>query len=280
MTSRRQKNNTSGADRQSRAPKIWGVAATVAFHALLLLGLLFCFLSYPPAGMKSLPPQSEKEIVFNEVEDLYTSGEFVRTGDDFNETLNDEPAPSDADQPLQSQDAPDLADAGHKADPSKLVSSDRPSPMKTDTKPKGPTKEELAAEKERQEAQRRQEAKKTAEDATRRAFGGSGSGKSGQADGNSSSGAVSGTPGNGVKGRTLEHWDKVASTKIGEIAIRVKVDSQGKVISATYDPSKSSGAVAADTKMREQCRRKSLECRFSVKEGAPAATGTILWHFR
>jgi len=230
--------------------------------------------------MKTWPPETDKEIVFNEVEDLYASGEFVRVGDTFEEVVNDAPAPSSVDQPEPTQNAPDMRDAGHEANPSKVVSSDRPSPMKVDNKPKGPTKEQLEAEKARQEAQRRQEAKKTADDATRKAFGGKGKGQSGQADGNASSGAVSGTPGNGVAGRTLEHWDRVSSTKIGEIAIRVKVDSQGKVISASYDPSRSNGAVAGDTKMRERCRQKSLQCRFSVKEGAPTASGTIVWHFK
>ncbi|MDE6283290.1 MAG: hypothetical protein K2L97_04790 [Muribaculaceae bacterium] len=274
------RNNHDTARHTDRSARIWGIVGTVLFHALLLLCLFFCFLRYPPEGVTQWPPEPQREIVFDRVEDLYASGEFVRTGDTPDETLADEPAPSDADQPLPTQDAPDQSDAGQKGNPSKTVSSDRPSPMKVDKTPKGPTKEEIEAEKARQEAQRRQEAKKTADDATRKAFGGKGKGQAGQADGNSATGAVSGTPGNGVSGRTLEHWDRVSSTKTGEIAIRVKVDSQGKVVSATYDPTRSNGAVAGDTRMRERCRQKSLECRFSVKEGAPTASGTITWRFK
>ncbi len=273
-------NQNQHNERSDRSSKLWAIGGTVLFHLLLLLCLLFCFLKYPPEGVTTWPPEPEEEIVFQEVEELYASGEFVRVGDTFDETVNDEPAPSAEEQPKPTQDAPDKADSGKKGNPSKLVSSEKPSPMKVDKTPKGPTKEELEAEKKKQEAERRNEAKKTADDATKKAFGGKGKGQSGQSDGNSSTGAISGSPGNGVAGRTLEHWDKVSSTKIGEIAIRVKVDSQGKVISAVYDPHKSNGAVAGDTNMRERCRQKSMECRFSVKEGAPTATGLITWRFK
>lgn len=264
-----------------RGPKFWAVAGTLVFHALLLLCLLFSFLRYPPDDVKQWPPQPEKEIVFENVEELYASGEFVRTGDQFDDPVADtDNAPSNETSDEPTQPGPDKANAGHKADPKAPVASKQPSPMKVKEKPKGPTKEELEQEKKRQEAKRQQQAKKTADDATKRAFGGKGKGKQGQSDGNSDSGATSGTPGNGVSGRTLEHWDRVSSTKVGEIAIRVKVDSEGHVVSASYDPNRSNGAVAADTRMRQRCVQKSLQCRFSVKKGAPEASGYITWRFR
>lgn len=270
----------SGHNGSSRSAKAWALGGTLLIHALLLLCLLFCFLTYPPKDGLPPVPQKEDEIVFHDVEELYTSGQFVRTGDSFEETAVDEPAPSAVEQTEPAQNGPDLRDAGHKAKPDKITTSHKESPMKVKEKPKGPTKEQLEAEKKKQEAQKREQARKTADDATKKAFGGAGKGKSGQSDGNSDTGATSGTPGNGVEGRTLEHWDRVSSTKIGEIAIRVKVDSDGHVVSATYDPGRSNGAVAADTGMRERCRQKSLQCRFSVKKGSPVATGTITWRFR
>lgn len=264
----------------TRATRGWALAGTVAFHAAVMAALLLLFLRYPPKDAGELPPQPQSEIIFDEVEELYASGEYVRIGDAFETVADDTPAPSDADQPLPSQPGPDAADAGAKGNPSKPVSSDNPSPAKVDKTPKGPTKEQLEAERRQQEAERRQQAQKTAADATSRAFGGNGNGQQGQTDGNSTTGATSGTPGNGVTGRTLAHFNRVSSTKLGTIAIRVKVDAQGKVTSAEYVPQKSTGAAAADPALRESCRRKSLECRFSVKEGAPTATGYLTWTFK
>lgn len=264
-----------------RGARFWAAAATVAFHALLLLCLLFSFLRYPPDDVEKWPPEPVKEIVFEDVEELYASGEFVRTGDQFDDPVADsDNAPSNQDSDEPTQPGPDKANAGHKADPKAPVASKKESPMKVKDQPKGPTKEELEQEKKRQEAKRQQQAKKTADDATRNAFGGKGKGKQGQADGNSDIGASSGTPGSGVEGRTLEHWDRVASTKVGVIAIRVKVNSEGRVVSASYSPNGSNGAVAGDTRMRQRCVAKSKECRFSVKKGAPEASGYIYWRFK
>lgn len=253
----------------------------LAFHLLVLLVFLHTFLRFPPEGMV-WPPQPEQTIVFDEVEDLYASGEFVRTGDILDPVAPvDEPAPSSESSDVPTQDASDAVNAGKAANPQKTVTSEQPSPAKVKKEPVGPTKEELQREKERQEAARQQQAKKNVADATTRAFGGGkGKGTPGSVEGNSNKGAISGTPGNGLKGRTMENWSTVPSTKLGVIAVNVKVDSQGRVVSATYDAARSSGTVAADAAMRSNCVERSRQCRFSVLEGSPIQSGTITWVFK
>lgn len=273
--------NSNPENPSERSARWWAMLGTVLIHAALLLALLFCFLRYPPSGRLMPPPESEEAIEFLPVEDLYASGEFVQTGDVFDNLPLDEAAPSDIDQSQPSQQGPDLSDAGKVAEPKQTVSSERPSPAKVEKKPKGPTKEQLEAEKQRQEAARRQQAKKTIDDKAKNAFGGGkGSGKAGQTDGNSDTGATSGTPGNGVKGRRLLDYSRVPSTKLGEIAVRVKVDASGKVIEASYDPSRSNGAAAADVSLRNHCVQRTRACKFSPDPDAPTATGTITWRFR
>ena len=246
------------------------------FHLIVLLTFLFSYLTYPPAGMDEWPVEPEQEIVMDEIEDLYATGEFVRTGDIQDPVAPvDKPAPSDVKSPEPTQDAPDLENAGEAAQQPKVTTSERPSPAQVKKEKKGPTKEELQKEKEQQQA------KKNVDAATSRAFGGDkGKGTPGTTEGTSATGAVTGTPGNGLRGRTLESWTSVHGKKLGTIAIRVKVDAQGRVTSASYSAAGSSGTVAADQAMRNQCIARSKECRFSVLEGSPVQTGTITWVFK
>lgn len=262
--------------------KIIALAGTVLFHLIVLLTFLFSFITYPPDDMDDWTPEPVHEIVVEEVEDLYATGEFVRTGDiPVPAAPVDKPAPSDVSDPVPTQDAPDLENAGDPATQPKVTTSERPSPAQVKKEKKGPTEEEIRKEKERQEAKRQQQAKKNVEAATNRAFGGDkGKGTPGAVEGNSDAGEITGTPGNGLKGRTMESWTSVRGKKLGTIAIRVKVDASGRVVSATYSASGSSGTVAADQSMRQQCIARSKECRFSVLEGSPVQTGTITWVFK
>ena len=261
--------------------RIYAIAGTVIFHLIVLLAIIFTCLTYPPAGWKELPPQPSEEIVFEPVEDLYASGEFVRTGDIADPVAPvDEPAPSDVTADVPTQDAPDLENHGEAATPPKVTTSERPSPAKVKKEPKGPTKEELEKERQRQEAKKQQQTKKNVAQATAKAFGGGkGKGTPGAAEGSGSKGNVVGTPGNGLAGRTIEHFTSVRGKKLGTIAVRVKVDSQGRVTSASYYAAKSSGTAAGDPQMRQACVQRSRECRFSVLEGSPVQTGIITWVF-
>ena len=99
-----------------KSDRIYALAGTVAFHVVLLLVLLFSFLRFPPEGADEWPEEPRPEIVFEEMEELYAAGEFVRTGDNMAEYVpDDEPAPSDVSNPEPTQDAADAANAG-KAD--------------------------------------------------------------------------------------------------------------------------------------------------------------------
>lgn len=263
--------------------RIYAIAGTVIFHLLVLLTFLFSYLTYPPAGWDEWPPEPSQEIVFEPVEELYATGEFVRTGDVTDPvTPVDEPAPSDVTRDVPTQDAPDTRNAGEAGTQPKVNTSEQPSPAKVQKEKEGPTKEELEQERRRQEAQKQQQAKQNVAKATEKAFGGS-KGKStpGATEGNNPTGtAVTGTPGNGLAGRTLEKWTTVHGKKLGTIAVRVKVDAQGRVTSATYSASGSSGTVAGDQAMRQACIQRSKECRFSVVEGSAVQTGTITWVFK
>lgn len=265
--------------------RIYGIIGTVLFHALLALTLVWGYLRYPPDDKTPWPPVTEQFIEAVELEPLYDAGEFVRTGDNLEmPTPDDTPAPSAETVNEPSQPGHDAVNNGKAANPAPPLTSKKESPAKVKKEDKGPTKEEIAAEKKKQEARKQQKAKKTAEDATRRAFSRdknpSGTGKAGQGDGNSENGNYVGLVGSGVTGRSLEHWTTVRSTQTGKILVRVTVDSEGRVTSASYSAKGSSGNVAADVAMRQRCIEASKRCQFSRLEGSKPATGTIIWNFR
>ena len=92
----------------------------------------------------SILAAEEKVEKMLEIEDLYATGEFVRTGDIPEPAAPvDKPAPSDVTVPEPTQDAPDLQNAGEAAQQPKVVTSERPSPAKVKKEKKGPTKEEI-----------------------------------------------------------------------------------------------------------------------------------------
>lgn len=98
--------------------------------------------------------------------------------------------------------------------------------------------------------------------------GGNGATASSGNGGNAS--GVSGTMGNG---RKLEYWvlPTVTLTQKTVVTVKVMVNADGKVTSATAQPGPASAA------LKEICRKASLNTRWTPKKGAPPASGTIIW---
>lgn len=253
-------------------------AVTVLAHAALVALLLTLYLtSGAEDPTRTWPPVDSAEVLFG--------GEYVMVGDkpELAESSAEAAPEAPEAESAPSPEAPDMTNSGPAADPAPVVTTERPSPAKAEKKPApektGPSKEELEAQAraKREEETRKAIAAKTRFD--RSGSAGTGSGKAGSPDGNSSTGAASGTPGFNLRGRTLASWEEPAAAPMGTITVRVTVNRQGKVISATYYSG--SGAAAASEAARRNCERAALKSQFSVLEdGEAKQTGFITYRFR
>lgn len=262
-----------------RRNNLIALVCTVTFHAVLVVLLLSLYLRYSGAedSERTWPPVDSAEVLFG--------GEYVMIGDNPElASTHSEPAPAEADAPeAPSPQAEALENAGEPAKPAPVVTSERPSPAKVKKEPvpekTGPTKAEReAAEKAKREQETRQAiASKVRFGKT--GTGGSGKGNAGSPDGNSTVGAVSGSPGFNLKGRSLASWHTPASAPLGTVTIRVSVNRQGKVTSASYISG--TGAAAASSTVRKDCESAAMRSQFSVDNDAPASqTGTITYRFQ
>lgn len=266
----------TGSDR--RRHHLIALLVTVLFHVLVVVALLTIYLR--PVAVDServWPPVDSAEVLFG--------GEYVMVGDrpEIAEA-NSEPAPAETDaEAVPAPEVEALENAGEEAKPAPVVSTERPSPAKVEKKAvpekTGPTKAEIAAaEKAKREQETRQAiAGKVKFGQT--GTGTSGSGSAGSPNGNATVGAVSGSPGFNLKGRTLEDWHRPASAPLGTITIRVSVNRQGRVTAASYQSG--TGAAAASQSARQSCIEAAKRSQFSVDEDAPATqTGTITYNFK
>lgn len=250
--------------------KAMAATATVLFHLIILLVLLTVYLRYTAPGERIWPPEDTSELLLD--------GEYVRLGDLPSASANAHS--SAARQPAAPADDPVNAGPASSDAPSP-VTTDIESPMqtpKTDpVKPTGPTKEELEA------VDRARKREETSHRVANSLGSGNKSGKTdaaqGSPNGNSSTGAVSSQPGHSLNGRTLAHWDKPKGNAVGTIVVKIAVNRQGNVISASYQSG--TGAVAGDPAARRSCEQAAMKSRFSVSEDAPAEQkGTITYRFQ
>lgn len=266
---------------QSDRDRIISAVATAFFVVVMVAWMLMAHFS---VDMKSLteqvwPPVDSSEIVFG--------GEYVKLGDMSMPTPAKAQRPNSITSPDDAgHEGHDVADAGSPSpEAPATVTSDVESPAKIEKKETpaktGPTKEELA---ERERVKREKEQAKKSEkinSGMKNAFSkpSNTSGTEGSPSGNSTVGAVSGSPGYSLKGRTAEAWGRPSSAYSGTIVISVKVNRKGQVTQASY--SGGTGSAAAQTAVRNSCIAAARQSRFSVDEDAPAEqSGTITWTFR
>lgn len=257
-------------------PRIIALGTTVVFHALVVLLLLLLYLRYSGEEKRVWPPEDTSELLLE--------GEYVKLGDVPQPSQpQSNPAPAASD-PKPQQETEDLKDAGEPAETAPpTVTTTKESPMKIEKKPEpekpGPTKEELE-----EQAKAKREAETAKQISNRVKFGGqqsgsSESGTSGSPNGNSTSGALNGSPGYSLRGRSLESWSSPSGTNTGTIIISVRVNRQGQVTSASY--SGGSGAVSSDPAARKSCEQAARQSKFSVSTSAPAEqVGTITYRFK
>ncbi len=263
-------------DRRNRLIALLG---TLLFHAGIVVVLLVLYLRYPGAEQNERvwPPVDSSEVLFG--------GEYVMIGDrpELAESSS-EPAPAEADaQEMPSPEVESVDNSGEPAQPSPVVTSERPSPAKVVKKEipekTGPTKAEIEAAERAKREQATRQAIANKGQFGKTGTGGSGAGNAGSPDGNSNVGAVSGSPGFNLKGRSLSDWRTPAKGPLGTITVRVSVNRQGKVTSASY--LSGTGAAAANAATRQNCVNAALQSQFSVDNDAPASqTGTITYRFQ
>ncbi len=100
----------------------------------------------------------------------------------------------------------------------------------------------------------------------------------GKSTGLGSSGDGRGMIGKGLKGRKFVSMPKIVdnSNKTGKIAIVVLVDSDGKVISATYTPQ---GSTITDTELQNKCESTCKKARFTANSERESDKGIIIFTF-
>lgn len=256
-------------ENKNRKYDLIAIIAALLLHGGVFLLMLFSYLEYTAPEEKQ-PLQAKTDITFG--------GEYVMLGDMPLPNLNDGEAAGAASDNTSLQADDDL-NSGEQGEGTSLVSTNEQSDMTSEKKQNGPSEEELEAQaRAKKERERQENESRKISSSVKSAFGKS-SGKSGSSNGNADHGALSGQPGHtlGV-GYTLSSWGRPASSVDGEVRIRVRVNSDGKVIEATYAGGK--GAAAANNQIRRSCEQASLQSRFSVpKNSSGTKVGMIIWRF-
>lgn len=237
-------------------------AKLIALAATLILAALtfFCLLTVTIGWDKQAI--TEKTIQAPEEEEIFIDAELLEHGDEDIFDI-DEPAPAPEGSPEQADEPQDkLVATGENPMPSspqeKLTSQKQDSPVKSTEPPKTQKEESKISS--------------TMKDK----FSSSNGKTDGKPAGTGTGGSGIGTAGS-LNGRTFLGCAEpsVAVSKEVKIVVNVTVDASGKVTEASFKSD--SGPGQGNTTLRNACVQASKNARWSKKEGARPARGTITW---
>lgn len=259
---KQQLHTTPSPDNRNRL-----IAAVVTAVSAVVVILLLLILKIHYEDLEEFPPLPESEILFG--------GEYVILGN-YAEAVNESPSAAQRSKE-SSEESFDMTDSGNSDASSEVVSTDEESDMKVTPREEksGPTKEELEEiekEKRRKEVQSRIN-KRVSFNNTGKSQGSAGT-PNGKRDGSEITGSASFS----LRGRNAEYFDKASSGVDGKVIIEVRVNPQGKVVSASYIGG--SGSAAGSQSVRRSCEQASLKSRFNVaRDITTDQIGTITWTF-
>lgn len=267
-------------------PRIYAAIGTVLVAAIVIIWMACDTLTVTPRD-REWPPRHDSEIMLDdeyaELLDLPMSPDRAQT--DPSPAYNETPADNNAEAAPET--GMDIVDRGEPAEAPKTVSSERPSPVKTEKKDKkpektGPSAAELKKQREQEEARRK------ATNQTRNAFRNTGRNNAdnrGRDEGNAGSpkgsSSVNGHgTGNVGGGWSMPRYNSVPSSVTGSVVMMVKIDRGGRVKSVTFQGG--DAPAATDRRVREAVEREVRSRTFTRSDdNAPEeSTAYITYRFR
>lgn len=235
--------------------KLIGLIVSIVAHGLLVLCLLLMGLRYPDPP----PPELGVEMDMGEFSDVGTDLEHAAEG---GEDLSSESSYANDDNNELTQQSEDVP----------LTSKKTPSPTKNKKKPKDNVKPQSDETKVDQNALFTKGRVKKGSGGSTGVGEGSGKGSGGEGGGSGTSFSLEG------RGSKSLSRPTATSTKNGNIAVEIKVDQEGNVVSAKAGVR---GTTLWDTNLFRRCEQAAKKSKFTANPDAPELQkGTITYIFR
>ncbi|MBO6011920.1 MAG: TonB family protein [Bacteroidales bacterium] len=272
---------------QEKQSKLIGLCATILVHVLLAVILWLAYFGKP------VNTEDESGILVMVGMDAEGNGNELKPSDAT--VLRPEPAPQDVEPAPAPQPTPPPAPSPKPAAEPLLAQDDASAPSIAAEKAEEHKKKQAEEARLKAEEQKRQEEiRRQQEEAAKRQainnqmaglFNNKGNGDNqglqGSPDGNSQTGAVSGSPGYGefdLGGRGLVGSlprPSFNANLSGKVVVYITVDASGIVKSANIGR----GTTISDQSLRNAAREAALKARFKSISGTSLTPGTITYYF-